>query len=224
MPKGTCSVDGCVKPVHYRGLCGTHVSRLRRTGTVEARVRQLSCTADGCAKPPKRQGWCGMHWERLAKYGTLDLPPKKPAAPFQPCIVEGCGDLGRQRTPSMCNMHYYRVRRRGEVNPPQANPPQPYRHSAGYVVLPDKLHPMADKRGWIYEHRMVLFDAIGPGSHPCHHCGVTVTWGTSLETDHLDWNKANNDLTNLVPSCHSCNVRRTHRTQAAWARWLAHAG
>lgn len=64
-------------------------------------------------------------------------------------------------------------------------------------------------------HRIALWDKIGPGSHPCHHCGDPVTWSPgertsrgSLVVDHLDRNPKNNDPLNLVPSCHACNSAR----------------
>jgi len=41
-------------------------------------------------------------------------------------------------------------------------------------------------------HRAELYDAIGPGMHPCHHCGDLVEWGITLEVDHLDHNRQNN--------------------------------
>lgn len=76
-------------------------------------------------------------------------------------------------------------------------------------------HPMATHaRGWAYEHRTVLYDAIGPGWHPCRHCGKQVSWdlacpdADALVVDHLDEDKANNDIGNLVPSCQLCNLAR----------------
>lgn len=79
-------------------------------------------------------------------------------------------------------------------------------------------HPLypPDAR-YAYEHRLVLWEKIGAGSHPCHHCGVVVTWMPgrrgnvrgALVVDHLDDNKRNNDPVNLVPSCSPCNRTRT---------------
>ena len=61
---------------------------------------------------------------------------------------------------------------------------------------------------------MVLWEKIGPGSHPCHWCGHLLVWmhglsAESLQVDHLDEDRANNDPTNLVPSCHTCNKLRS---------------
>ena len=91
----------------------------------------------------------------------------------------------------------------------------PERYS--YVMRPG--HPLAGKSGSLQEHRYLLFERIGPGSHACYHCGVSVEWRRVtrsesrpgvLYVDHLDGNRRNNDLANLVPSCARCNgiVRR----------------
>ena len=84
-----------------------------------------------------------------------------------------------------------------------------------YKSVHNPTHPVANKNGLVCEHRAVLYDKIGPGSHPCHWCGKSVTWlvgngvkSGSLVVDHLDDNDLNNDPTNLVPSCHGCNVIR----------------
>lgn len=78
-------------------------------------------------------------------------------------------------------------------------------------------HPLLTPNGTAtYLHRVVLWKKIGPGSHPCHHCGRIVTWAPgrgvrdgALVVDHLDDNRQNNDPTNLIPSCHACNKGRT---------------
>lgn len=78
-------------------------------------------------------------------------------------------------------------------------------------------HPLADIRGWVAEHRVVLHDKIGPGEHRCHWCGKAVVWRQgrrpwraeeSLVVDHLDDNGQNNDFANLVASCVGCNGLR----------------
>lgn len=74
-------------------------------------------------------------------------------------------------------------------------------------------HPLANDKGQVTVHRVVLYDRIGPGAHPCHWCQRPVTWGRGvadgvLVTDHVDGDEQNNDPRNLVPSCHRCNIRR----------------
>jgi len=85
-----------------------------------------------------------------------------------------------------------------------------YRYAYIYLYRPH--HPVADRSGRVQEHRMVLYDAIGPGPHPCHWHGgeATLTWGgiTGIHVDHIDGDPSNNCRENLVPSCQSCNKSR----------------
>lgn len=84
---------------------------------------------------------------------------------------------------------------------------------AGYRIIKAHGHPMANDQGNAFEHRVLLFDAIGPSGHPCHWCNRPLVWlgptgVDKLCIDHLDDNKVNNDLANLVPSCVVCNAQR----------------
>jgi hypothetical protein len=83
-----------------------------------------------------------------------------------------------------------------------------YRYAYIYLYRPG--HPIADKTGKVQQHRMVVYDDIGPGPHPCHWCGVLVDWGgkAGINVDHLDGDPSNNGRENLVPSCQSCNKSR----------------
>lgn len=82
-------------------------------------------------------------------------------------------------------------------------------------------HAVARKDGWALEHRLILFNATGPGAHPCHWCGTPVTWDLrppavgALEVDHVDRDTRNNDPLNLVPACHPCNVSASYDHIAA---------
>lgn len=75
---------------------------------------------------------------------------------------------------------------------------------------------LRDNDGGTAVHRMVLLEAIGEGTHECHWCGTSVTWkhfdkqswDGVLVADHLDGNRANNEASNLVPACFSCNILR----------------
>jgi hypothetical protein len=67
-------------------------------------------------------------------------------------------------------------------------------------------------------HRLVLYEKIGPGQHPCNYCGETVEWKVGQHTqrgnliaEHVDGDTTNNDPENLVPSCQSCNNRKNSR-------------
>jgi hypothetical protein len=83
-----------------------------------------------------------------------------------------------------------------------------------YVYAPG--HPLAQRQsGQVLEHRKVLYDRLGPGSHPCHFCHVPLTWerGTGLEAlriEHLNWDRMDNRPENLVAVCSSCNSTHLH--------------
>lgn len=78
-------------------------------------------------------------------------------------------------------------------------------------------HPLTPPSGTVAVSRLVLYDKIGPGEHPCHWCQTPVHWIVgggpatpgSLLADHVDWDINNNAAENLVPSCNRCNAHRT---------------
>lgn len=88
----------------------------------------------------------------------------------------------------------------------------------GYRVIYRRAHPLANRQGTVPEHRAVLYDAIGPGDHPCHWCKRILVWKAGptarINADHLDGRKLNNAPANLVPACLDCNTRRGSNAQA----------
>lgn len=93
-----------------------------------------------------------------------------------------------------------------------------YLNAKGYEIEHNPSHPLATGRN-VAVHRRVLYDALGPSSLACHWCGRSLSWTLPthhpdrVEVDHLDGNKRNNDVTNLVPVDRECNVRRQNAGQ-----------
>jgi hypothetical protein len=132
------------------------------------------------------------------------------------CSLDGCnqGRYARQ----LCVMHYTRLRRHGDVGEAgriRNEQGSGYVNEYGYRVVHLPSHPLAEGRaqGKVEHHRVILFDAIGEGPHPCHWCERPLTWrglpSQRISVDHLDHDRLNNDLGNLVPSCLDCNTKRT---------------
>jgi hypothetical protein len=77
-------------------------------------------------------------------------------------------------------------------------------------------HPIAPPCGVVAYARIVLYDKIGSGEHPCTWCAKPLTWKFGLSedaivADHLDWDWRNDVPDNLVPSCRKCNAHRTRK-------------
>lgn len=68
----TCKHVECQKPVHARGLCGTHYMRVlkaeRAAGIPRWRPPE-QCTVPGCGAPHLARGYCRKHYQRLVAHG-----------------------------------------------------------------------------------------------------------------------------------------------------------
>lgn len=174
---------------------------------------RLSCAAEACDGRVKYNidgvRWCGKHGRRVRNNGSPDVVKRTASYDGVECVIEGCAE--RPRRLGMCEFHSQQFRTWGDplVGITIAPDGTGSIRKDGYRALTVHGHPLADKWGHVLEHRKVLYDKIGPGPHACHWCGCAVTWGgLSLTADHLDFDRANNAPSNLVPACNSCNVRR----------------
>lgn len=146
------------------------------------------------------------------------------------CTIPDCPNLRRTPGSAWCEKHYARWYRHGDPLAVRTARPR-YETSHGYVRIRRPGHPLAHPRDhYVYEHRAVLFDAIGDGAHDCHWCGGSVRWDRTYPTDpdalcvdHLDGVRTNNDLANLVPSCHGCNSGRSSSSMHALDRCRRYA-
>lgn len=167
--------------------------------TFEAHCKQCGARFSFKAHRASAQSFCSIRCARL----TMTARFLKRKAGLK-CRVEGCAKDARYVGDPLCYGHYSRLRRNGDLRPRRGST---YTHSGGYIVRKCADHPMARRDGWAFEHRVVLFDALGEGPHDCHWCGQTLEWH-DLVVDHLNENKADNRLANLVPSCSFCNRSR----------------
>lgn len=86
MNQRLCSIDGCGRPHNAKGLCQTHGTRLRVSGSVRAgepvMPRRTTCEVPGCDRKHACCGYCNMHYLRFRTTGTVDLlPPEWPSGP-----------------------------------------------------------------------------------------------------------------------------------------------
>lgn len=57
----TCSVKGCGKAVHSKGMCGAHYQRMRRTGSTDPTDRAVALTLTGSEQFWRRVDQSGGH-------------------------------------------------------------------------------------------------------------------------------------------------------------------
>jgi hypothetical protein len=132
-----------------------------------------------------------QHLKRLEGYG--------------PCTTEGCSGKISRPAYKLCESCYCRLRRKGSVG--KRIPTYTHQSWRGYVSKWNPTHPLSGKGQMVGEHRMLLYDAIGDGPHPCFWCGIQLRW-LDIVVDHLNEIKSDNRMENLVVACNSCNRAR----------------
>lgn len=182
-----------------------------------------------CDSPVISRGWCSKHYQRWKKTGDpLGFRERSPLSDEKrsKSIREKWLDpdyRARQLVAREANRELAAEKQRQNWSDPEYRERQSkakrisgtdhYISKQGYVVLRYQFdHPLASFYGELLEHRKVLYEKIGPGSHPCHWCGKMREWangGQGIHVDHLDDDKLNNNPDNLVPSCKRCNGYRS---------------
>lgn len=176
------------------------------------------CNVEKCNRKSDALGMCNMHYQRH-HYGKPIDPPAK--IEYGTCTTDGCTKVTRSRYSPLCAMHYHRQYRHGSASITATETDVTASHGRRYKTKYAARHPLASKHGIVYVHRMVLFDAIGYGPHPCHWCHVPLNWTAkgepdAIHVDHLNDIGDDNRIENLAVSCAGCNSARgaQHRHEA----------
>lgn len=163
----------------------------------------VGCSAGFCY--PVGKGRDRMYCSEDCRQVIKQAERKRVMRSYPKCSVDGCLQSTRSKKSSLCDSCYSRKRRTGKVE--KIRHRGWYQTKAGYVLsYSQKDHPLAIN-GKVFQHRMLLYDLIGPGEHPCYWCGMLLLWG-QITVDHLNEIKHDNRHENLVVSCNKCNRLR----------------
>ena len=148
---------------------------------MESKVHK-TCSVDGCEKDLKARSLCSMHWKRLKVHGDIaKVLPKGNFATITQCTIDDCDKPHRAK--GMCQMHYRRV---ALYDHPESSSSIGYTYdNRGYVTLHLPNHPIANKGGTVYEHRLVMSE----------HLGRWLVKGESVH--HKNGNRVDNRIENL---------------------------
>ena len=128
-------------------------------------------------------------------------------AAHKECVVDGCARPAIYTGFGLCRTCWLQQHRTGSTI--RKSPQTRLRRPSGYIALWAPDHPLArDGRNRVYEHRVVLYDALGPGPHACFWCDMPLGGWDEIVADHLNEQKDDNRPENLVVSCNSCNRAR----------------
>lgn len=139
------------------------------------------CGVEECEKPRRERGLCAMHAKRLRVHGDIaKVLPRGNFSKYKHCTINKCKK--KHIAKGMCQMHYRRV---ALYDHPEAMNAIGYVQSGGYTALHIPNHPMANKSGNVYEHRLVMAEHIG-------------RWlSTEESVHHKNGNRKDNRLSNL---------------------------
>lgn len=109
--KRGCSVAGCCRAHHSRGLCRSHSRRAARGYSLDLPLKGdgAMCSVVGCGALSKNRGMCACHALRRKKGKDLLAPKQSRVYGAVCCLVSGCPRPVRSR--GMCAGHLARKRK-----------------------------------------------------------------------------------------------------------------
>ncbi len=132
------------------------------------------CCVDGCGAVHFGRGYCRKHYISL-HYAPPQNPPKERREPrLCRCLHCGVDFVARHESPKFCSIACASAARK-----------KPFILKKGYKKLLIPSHPRADKKGYVFEH-IVVMEAI---------IGRPLSRGEEIH--HKDFNRQNNAPDNL---------------------------
>lgn len=122
------------------------------------------------------------------------------------CSTPGCGKTVKRKASGQCEACYIQVRRTGGTK--RRGIKGCLVRLNGYMYRLNREHPLAHSNGYVPEHRAVMY-ASNPQELKCFWCGRTLGEWRNVCVDHLNENKIDNRIENLVMACNRCNRQRS---------------
>lgn len=127
------------------------------------------------------------------------------------CKIKDCNRDAMYQEQQVCQKHYFRFMRNGTYDLVTKRKPRGQRKNMcnpkGYIMVYKPGHPLAQKSGFVYEHRFLMYAKLHGTLDGCELCGKEITW-KQCHVDHIDCDVKNNSIENLRPLCNACNTRR----------------
>jgi hypothetical protein len=193
------------------------------------------CVVEDCGRKVRARGWCVTHYERWRQHGD----PKS----HIPVVSRGCWERtpesnanssaarrGRKQSEETklrrsFSMIGHLVTEETRTKISEKKKQRDAQEAIGFFIdqygyrrlTGQQGHPLSSRVGQVLEHRVILYNKIGPGPHPCYWhslsgCGQLALEWPKVCVDHLDDDPLNNDPDNLVSSCRGCNWGRSIRS------------
>lgn len=123
------------------------------------------------------------------------------------CSVENCPKPAAYKKAQLCQAHYFRLRRTGTVEERIIARKRHIETPNGYIRTYEPDHPLACERGYVFEHRRVMWGQVGETVGACRICGRDEAWAT-CHVDHINNDRKDNRPENLRVLCRGCNIKR----------------